>query len=96
MARSNRLQVIDQPRRDQAPQQESPRGRFKRIAPDRLAKVVKAIDHLKQLANTTVYDVRPGEKQQLIEVIKEKADELAYVLDHSGKAPPILQFEDED
>lgn len=101
MARSNRrtssLRVIAQPQRTApvaAP--ESPRSRFKRIAPDRLGKVVKAIEHLKQLANTAVYDVRPSEKQQLVELIKEKADELAYVLEHPGKAPPILQFEDED
>jgi hypothetical protein len=102
MARSNTrraqtLRVVAQPHRSgPAPAPESPRSRFKRIAPDRLGKVVKAIDHLKQLANTAVYDARPTEKQQLVELIKEKADELAYVLEHPGKAPPILQFEDED
>lgn len=91
------LRVVNQPQRSgPAPAPESPRSRFKRIAPDRLGKVTKAIDHLMQLANTTVYDVRPSEKQQLVAVIKEKADELAFVLDHPGKAPPILQFEDEE
>lgn len=91
------LRVTSQPQRSgPAPAVENPRSRFKRIAPDRLGKVVKAIEHLMQLANTTTYDMRPGEKQQLVSVIKEKADELAFVLDHPGKAPPILQFEDEE
>ena len=96
MARSSQLRVGQQPTITRAPPQESPRSRFKRIAPDRLGKVVKAIDHLKQLANTAVYDVRPGEKDQLVEAIKTKAEELAYVLDNPGKAPPLLRFEDEE
>ena len=95
MARNSQLRVGQQPT-IRAPHIETPRSRFKRIAPDRLSKVVKAIDHLKQLANTAVYDVRPGEKQQLVEAIKSKAEELAFVLEHPGKAPPLLQFEDDD
>lgn len=94
-AQRSALQVVEQPRRSVPLPTETPRSRFKRIAPDRLGKVIKAIDHLKQLSNTAVYDARPGEKEQLVEVIRSKADELAFVLDHPGKAPPILTFEDE-
>ena len=96
MARTSQLRVGQQPTIARSVHIESPRSRFKRIAPDRLGKVVKAIDHLKQLANTAVYDVKPGEKQQLVNAIKSKAEELAFVLDNPGKAPPLLEFEDDD
>ena len=73
----------------------TPRARFKKIADDRLPKALKAIDHLKQFGNPAVYSFYPSESQQMIDALMQKVEELRFVLQNPGKAPPVLKFEDE-
>lgn len=98
MATRRNLTVIDQP--DARPRKtdggsDTPRNRFKRIAPDRVAKAVEAIRFLQKFGNPAVYEVRHSDKNQVIGVLEKELEQLKYVLDNPGKAPPVLVFEDE-
>lgn len=98
MATRRNLTVIDQPNarpRNKGGGGDTPRNRFKRIAPERVAKAVEAIRFLQKLNNTAVYEVRNSDKDQIIGVLEKELEQLKYVLDNPGKAPPVLVFEDE-
>lgn len=95
MATRRNLTVVEQPRKGGGGGGDTPRNRFKRIAPERVGKAVEAIRFLHKLNNPAVYDVRASDRDQIIAVLVKEIEQLKYVLDNPGKALPILQFEDE-
>lgn len=73
-------------RQPQPPAEVSRRERTLRIGPARVAATVKAIRHLRQLANPNVYDLRGDEPQKIPETLKAEIDALAFELQNPGVA----------
>lgn len=96
MART--LQVVGQPKKGGTGGGggDTPRNRFKRIAPERVGKAVEAIRYLQKLNNPAVYEVRSSDKDQIIGVLVKELEQLRYALENPGKAPRILSFEDDE
>lgn len=76
------------------PREESRRERTLRIGPARVAATVKAIRHLRQLANPNVYDLRGDEPRNIPETLKTEIEALAFELQNPGQtAGPTGVFE---
>lgn len=73
----------------------TPRARFKEIAPKRITDAKNAMEFLKKLNNPAVYQYSRDEAEQMITLLKETLDGVAYSLRNPGKETPVLTFDDE-
>jgi hypothetical protein len=87
--------IIGQQPAPGAQETEAPRKRFVRIAPDRVAKAIKAVRLLQQFANPHVYEVRPKDRQKIVEALSIEVEQLDFVLGNPGKSAPVVTFEDD-
>lgn len=79
-----------------SPKDESRRERLQRLGPARVANAVKALRHLRQLANPVSYDLRPKDVDEVLKVIGTEVQQLDFELRNPGKvAAPVLFGDDE-